>query len=416
MLSYDATVSRCLVVSVFASCLCLALVGCATGEPAAVAQARGVFGEKIDEDVQYARYALSLVGGARFDDAEQLILRSITSAHQQVALQAMEALDEPLSADAVTALQTLFRERGGAVQRDAAVLLAANGDAEALEFVKGHIAETTGTLDLDAVVLLAGAGEQELLTGVLRRRMESDSSELRDEAYAVLGQLSRPWATALLLEGFERERGAERQGAIRALGLTGDPAVAEKIARFTNTQGLVFTTLEALGAVGNASVAARLEKQGAHDEPLVRVFAGAALWRLGDGAAGMAVLEPLSTHEDPTVRRNVAEQLSEIHAAEAVPLLEVLARDAEGAVQIAALHALSERESDALANLYLDLSSVANYEVSTLALDGLARLGAWDAVESLQPLLASENPYVAIAAAHAILNIHARDPGAAGSA
>jgi HEAT repeat protein len=143
------------------------------------------------------------------------------------------------------------------------------------------------------------------------------------------------------------------------------------------------------------------------------VYAGVALWKIGEEAAALEVLEPLSVDEDAMVRLNLAEQLDDVENAGATGLLITLGRDEDPNVRTAAVRSLIGRGSPEASAFVLEAIGDEHYEVSTLALNGLARTGSPADVEGLLPLLDSGNPYVALSAAHAILAIEGRN-GSAG--
>jgi HEAT repeat protein len=220
--------------------------------------------------------------------------------------------------------------------------------------------------------------------------------------------IAEPWATELLVQGLNKEHGEDRQQAIAALGATGAPEVARRISRFVSTQGLVFATLEALGALGNPDSIAVVRAKTEHDEPLVRVWAAVALWKLGESDSAAEVLEPLISDEDVVVRRLLAEELGAVDSDKAVEWLATLAGDEDQGVRLNAVRSLDQRASSAEEPLLLAASADQDYEVATVAINVLARVGGEGALEELGALVDSENPYIALSAANAVLAIDGR--------
>ena len=68
----------------------------------------------------------------------------------------------------------------------------------------------------------------------------------------------------------------------------------------------------------------------------------------------------------------------------------------------------SQHVDAALVPVLVEAAGSADYQVQSLALDLLAKVGGPEQSAALRPLLDSENPYVAISAAHALLSIRAR--------
>jgi len=244
--------------------------------------------------------------------------------------------------------------------------------------------------------------------------MHSDDQATRDEAYGVLGAIKQPWAVPMLLDGLKNEHGEARLQPIVSLGHTGDPAVAAKIVPFVNTQGLVFASLEALGGLGNESSLSAIQPMLEHEQPLVRVYAGTAAWRLGHEDLATPVLEPQVEAEDPVVRRNLAEQLAPIDAPAASQLLVRLSADDDRDVCISALRALSGRSGPEVEAALIAATQSSDYQVASAALDALADTGGAGALAAAKARLDDENPYVEVTAAHAVLTLQAEGASAAG--
>lgn len=394
--------------------LLLSIAACGPGEDPAVSKAKRVFEQTMQASPEYAGYGLSISAGNRSPFVRQMLLGMITSDHYATALEAVRAIQDDPPEEARPALQTVFAEKKGGLKLQAAVALARLGDAAALEWLKTEIAGGGAALSLPAVRVLAEHGESEAVTTPVRSYMASESLDTRNEAYAALGEIGQPWATKLLLEGLNNERGEDRQQAIMALGRTGDSAVAGRIVRFHNTQGLVFATLEALGALGDPATIPAAENMISHEETTVRVYAGVALWRLGGAEKAVETLEPLMQDEDPMVRNLLAEQLAPVDAPEAQEWLIQLAADPDRVVRLSALHSLADRATVDDLPVFLRAAADEDYEVATVALGALAKLGLPpEATAQLAPLLDSGNPYVVLSAANALLTLDRDEGGAA---
>lgn len=383
-------------------------VGCDQGDPL-VGRAQTVFEETMSADPQYQRYALQIAEGTDSPFAREIVIRSVDHDNFQTALAAVKTLSDGPPAEARVALRQVFDEKRGALKLQAAIALARVNDADALEYLRSQIADPAQIVHIPAVTTVAEReGGEEFLRPLLQKRMSNESLQVRDEAYAALGEIRQPWATDLLIQGLNNERGEERQQAIVALGRTGDPRAAGEIRRFVNTKGLVFATLEALGAVGDPSSAEAVRSMVDSEEESVRVYVGAALWRLGEREEALGVLAPLVESEDLTTRRVLSEQLAAIDDPKSRELLGELARDTDKSVRIAALRSMGEHDSADLQDALIEAADDSAYEVQTLALNILAKGGGPDAIDAIARHLDSENPYVALSASHAVLSIRGR--------
>ena len=138
-------------------------------------------------------------------------------------------------------------------------------------------------------------------------------------------------------------------------------------------------------------------------EKSAQVYAAAALWKLGKDTEAEKIVDGLLQDEDPEIRKTLAEQLAGIPGAGG--RLAFLADDTDGQVRIAAVRGLREGDVDAVRSFLIERATDADYQVAVVALDGLAAGGDVAVVETLEPLLASDNPYVAISAANAVIEI-----------
>jgi HEAT repeat protein len=384
--------------------LLAAVVGCAGGDDAATRKAKQVFGDTMASHQEYTKYAVSIAHDSPSPWARQRIIDLMGSDNYPTALEAARAIQDDPPAEARALLESVFTEKKGALKLQAAIALARLGDQAAMDWLAEAVEGGTAALNLDAAQLLAEQGDVEPLKAQFRAFMASERLDIRNEGYAMLGAIGEPWATEMLLEGLDNEHGEDRQQAIIALGQTGQADVANKISRFYNTQGLVFATLEALGNLGDPRTAGAAESMTEHDEKAVRVYAAAAVWRMGNEAKAVEVLEPLVGDEDPAIRNLVAEQLAPIEADQAKQWLVALLRDADPMIKVSALRSLATRATAEDVPLLLEAAADSNYEVATVALNVLAGLEATpEQIDHLRPLMDSDEPYIALSAAHTVL-------------
>jgi HEAT repeat protein len=397
----------------YAACsalLVFAVAGCGSGS---ASRALNVFKETIAADPQYASYAIKIAKDSPSAQARAEVIGLMASSHYPTALEAVKAIEDDPPADALAPLEAVFADKKGALKLQAAVALSRMGNDDAYAWLRDQIVSGAAAFNLPALQVAAERGDVDLVVDSLRGPMSSDSLATRDEVYSILGALGKPWATDLLLEGLDHEHGEDRQGAITALGHTGEPRVAEKIKKFANTQGLVFATLEALGELGNPDTleAARLMTK--HEEALVRLYAGVATWRLGDAETARATLEPMVVDEDVTLREVLAEQLAFVEAPQAREWLATLARDPERDVKISALRSLAAEPGAGEAEVFLEAARESDYEVASLGLNALAEVGTPDLVSEIAPMMDSGNPYLRLSAANAVLALSAEGNGGA---
>jgi len=409
--SVESVEGRTAIVLLLAMALAL---GCAPGEDPAVAKARTVLQETAAQNQEHERYALAISEGTDSPEALEFVISRIGSDNFQTALVAVDALGDDPPAEATDALRQIFDNKGGALKRSAAIQLARLGDAEALDYLKAQLSDPQQLLSIESVVLVGRTDEAGAFLGpIVIDRVKSEDLAIRNEAYAALGELGQPWATEVVAAGLGQERGEDRQEAIRALGRTGDPAMAGKIDRFANTQGLVFVTLEALGALGNPESVEAVKSMLANDSAPARAYASIALWRLGEKSDAIAVVNELIQDPDPTVRRILAEQLGSVDDQEARSRLAALAEDDAKEVRVETLRAIAVKPGPEFEGVLVQAANDPEYEVSTVALNLLGKVGRGVTVEKIAALLDSENPYVALSAAQAILSIRAREPASA---
>ncbi len=385
----------------------LALVAACSSEPAEVSLAREVLAQKSAEDDRYHLYALSIMSDSDAPHARSMILDAIAGENRVAASEAIRGLRQNTDEATRDALRTAFG-KGGSVQALAASVLAVSGDGESIEWLAEQLGQ--GGLPGSAMAALAATEHSEAVRTSLRGMIWSKSLSTRNEGYAILGEVRAPWALELLLEGLDKEFGQERVEPILALGRVGDPAAAEAIGRWVNTQGLVLASLEALGRLGDWGSLGVIEPMLDHEQPLVRAYAAAAAWHLGAQEAAMAAIPALVSDADPATRRALAEQLLGGAGDEVTAWLSQLASDGDKGVRAEAYRGLVGRQTSGLVTLLVEGAQDADYEVATIALSGLALAGNASDSAALGPLLESDNPYLAISAAHTVLELAGSQP------
>jgi HEAT repeat protein len=214
----------------------------------------------------------------------------------------------------------------------------------------------------------------------------------------------------LLLEGLDKEFGQERVEPIVGLGRLGDPSAAEPVRHWVNTQGLVLASVEALGRIGDQASVAAIEPLLEHEQPVVRAYAAAAAWRLGARDAAMAAIPALVGDSDPATRLALAEQLLGCPGDEPTAWLSQLTQDDAKEVRAEAYRGLIGRKDPAVLARFVEGAQDVDYEVATIALAGLGEAGDTTHSAALGPLLDSDNPYLAISAAHTILALAGSQP------
>ncbi|MEE8412799.1 MAG: HEAT repeat domain-containing protein [Acidobacteriota bacterium] len=386
----------------------LVLAPACSSEPAEVALAREVIAQKPGEDPAYHLYALSIMGDSEAPHARSMILDAIAGEDRVAASEAIQGLQRNTDEETRQALHAAFG-KGGSVQALAASVLAFSGDGEAIEWLAEQLGQ--GGLPGPAMAALAATEHSEAVRTALRGLIWSKSLSTRNKGYAALGEVRAPWAVELLLEGLDKEFGRERVESIVALGRVGDPAAAAAISGWVNTQGLVLASLEALGRLADAGSLGVIEPMLEHEQALVRAYAAAAAWRLGARDAAMAAIPELVADADPAIRRALAEQLSGCVGDEVTAWLSQLAADDEKDVRAEAYRGLvGRRQTPGLVTRLVEGAQDADYVVAAIALSGLARVGDASHSAALGPLLESDNPYLAISAAHTVLVLAGSQP------
>ena len=385
--------------------LTMLIAGCASG-PAELGKAEETLTAKIAEDAGYREYALSIIGDSTAAYASAARVDAIQNGGRKGALSAIPMLD--LSNEAERAALMQAYEGRGSVKLQAATRLAAEGDSAAIEWLAGQMGQGGTVLPATAMNVLAGTEHEEDVKIAARGLIWSKDLSIRNEGYTILGQIEKPWAVDQLLEGLGKEFGEERVVPIVSLGQRGDSRAVEPIAKWVKTQGLVRASLESLAQLGDASVLDRVTPMLEHEEPIVRAYAAAAAWRLGDGESAKSVYATLVEDEAVEVRQQAAIELANIEADEATAWLVALSEDAEPAVRVDAMRGLLTRADKVGAEVFRKGAADDNYEVATLAMAGLANTGTAEDAAGLAAQLEDPNPYTAISAAHAIQEIHAR--------
>ena len=382
--------------------------GCAPGEAPEIAQARERFEAIIATDENYAAYALDLASRTDSAFAQGMLRDALTSGDPGRSSEALKALARQPSPAVSDALQQAMAESSGLAKFNAAMALAQGGDAAAVDYLVAQI-EQGNPPSLPVAAVLRDQGRADVLQDVLKKMAASDDLALRNEAYGLLGEVRADWAKRMLVEGLEREFGEEREGAILAIGQTGDVALGAKLRPFINTRGLVLTTLDALGQLGDEGASREVAKMADHREALVRARVAPALFRLGAEEPAIAALQ--SVVEDPNLlaRTLMADRLGGIEHPQAAAALQQLAQAEDPDLRLSALRALRDNgtmDAALRAGCYEDPS----YQVVVLALEEAAGQADGSEIPKLVELLANDNPYVGLAAANAIFAVRERYP------
>jgi len=258
-----AALSNCLLAAI------LLVAGCGPREDPRTRKAGQVLAEVSAQDPQFTVYALEVAARSSSQASEQFILDHLGASDYQVAYAAARAAFQRSSPAFEEGLRALFSSKGGVVKLEAAAALADLGDEASLEWLRENVSDGSGAPSSRVILYLASVGDDDGVRAVLEEALASEQQEQRDQIYALLGEIGTPWAVEMTLAGFDKERGEGRREAIAALGRAGDESHATRIQRFTNTQGLVFVTLEALGELGNTKWAPAVREMLGHDEKSV---------------------------------------------------------------------------------------------------------------------------------------------------
>ena len=398
--------------AIFALGLAVGLVGCG-GEDPLVTKAREKLATTAVSGPDHAEYGATIIAAAPTPQGEEVLATLIMAENNQIVRAAVKPVVDAPPASIQPALRHVFDTGRGLMKLDAGIALAHLGDAEALAWVREEVlARGGGSMTLPAFKLLAGQGDQEALVELVRARMGHEDASIRNEAYMFLGESDQEWAPPLLVEGLGNERGADREQAIVWLATTGHAGSAGAVEKHLRTRGLVFAVLEALGDLGNADSIAKIKPSLESDTSLVRLYAAIAIWKLGDSATALSVLEPMLTDESADLRGNLAQQLAGVDAPEATAMLIQLAEDEDAQIRVDAIRALADRQSADVQALMTKALEDRSYQVQTLALDNLALYGSQEVATAIEPLIENRNPYVAMSAANAMLAIKNRAPAA----
>jgi HEAT repeat protein len=409
MLDRSSKALRLAAVPILVIAAAMLVTDCGPRQDPRVRKARQVLAEVSAGDPQFAVYALEVAARSSSPASEQVILDHLGATDYQIAYAAARAAFNRPSPAFEEGLRALFSSKGGVVKIEAAAALAELGDEASVEWLRENLTDGSGAPSPRVVRYLAGAGEEDRVRPVLEQALASEHQEQRDQVYMLLGEIGTPWAAELALAGFEKERGEGRREAIAAIGKTGDESHATRIQKFINTKGLVFVTIEALGDLGNAKWAPAVREMLGREEKPVKIYAAVALWKLGEAAAVKKDLDALFVDPDWEVRLRLAEQLATVKDPQALSMLATLAEDQEPKVRMEAIRNLSRRAQEVgLEPILAGRLEDPAYDVKALSLDTLAMVGGPAIVDSIVPLMDDENPYVAISAANAVIEILAR--------
>jgi HEAT repeat protein len=393
--------------------LILTIAGCQSAEEIKMNRAQQVLGETMAKSAETTEYGLRVISGSSATYGEAIVTGYLGAVNPRTATAAAVAARERGMQAQTEALKTMFNDKVGTPQIEAAHTLATFGDAEALAWLQN---EAAGTPNPRVIVALVDIGDAETARASIEKMLVSEDQSIRDEAYVLLSEIEEPWSLELVVAGLKKEHGEGREQAIRALGKLGDASHAYQIQRFINTRGLVYATLEALGELGDEKSIPDLQESMKRPETLVQIYAAAALWKLGKGDEASPVLEPLVRDEEIAIRMDLAQQLAGIEDDKAIGMLLFLAEDdPDGRVRKIALQGLYDTQGAGVYPALVACSADTDYQVAVVALDGLSQHGKVDVVDQLEPLLEHENPYLVISAANAMVEILNRAGGAPAS-
>ncbi len=395
--------------------LMVAGAGCGNPDPLEVqaTEALQVYNAVMAGDRAYELYGIQIATQSTAPETGAILIEKSGAKSYDVFSAALRGLADRPMPEAMEALQTAFATRSGAAKQVAAIALAYLDDPAAIEWLKEVAGDETTSTNAEIMVFLGNHGDRDLVENALYRRLESNETVVRDETFLILGQIRQPWAVELLKKGLAVEIGARRKTAIIAMGETGDPALADQVKRFVNTQGLVLDSIESLGDLGNVEMVPQLRKLAAHDDELVQVVSAVALLKLGDAETAGPVLDRLATADKEVVRVTLANQLHDVRHEVSRAVLGMLAGDVTSSVIRPALLGLEHIGDQSMEAMVVEKLSGTDPDVIMAALDCLGSWGSTAAIEAVAPLLAHDNPYVQLTAANAILEIRARKSTAA---
>jgi HEAT repeat protein len=390
--------------------LLMVTAGCGSPDPMAEksAGALEVYKAVMDADRAYEQYGIQIATQSTAPETGAILIEKAGAKGYETFSAALRGLADRPIPEAMEALQAGFANRRGGAKQVAAIALAYLDDPAAIEWLKGVVETEGASSNAEILTFLGNHGDKDLVEGLLYRRLESDDETVRDETFLILGQIRQPWAVEALKKGLAVEIGARRKHAILAMGEAGDPGLAEYVQRFVNTQGLVLDAIESLGKLGNPDAIPRLQKLAAHEDEIVQAFSAAALLKLGDVETAGPVLDRLATAEKELVRVTLANQLHDVHHDLSRTVLVKMTADATPSVVRPALLGLEHNGDAALEAMVLEKLSGTDPDVIMAALDCLGNWGSPAAVDSIEPLLAHDNPYVQLCAANAIMEIGGR--------
>jgi len=392
-----------------------AAAGCGNSDPLTkqAGEALQVYNTVMADERAYELYGIQIATQSTAPETGAILIEKSGAKAYEVFSAALRGLADRPMPEAMGALQTAFANKSGGAKQVAAIALAYLDDPAAIEWLKGVAKTEASSTNAEILVFLGNHGDRDLVENSLYRRLESDDEAVRDETFLILGQIRQPWAVEILKKGLAVEIGARRKHAIIAMGEAGDPALAEQVKRFVNTQGLVRAAIESLGNLGNEEVAPQLRELSGHDDELVQVISAVALLKLGDVENAGPVLERLATADKELVRLTLANQLHEVKHEVSVSVLTKLVDDATSSVARPALLGLEHNGDSSVEALVVDKLSGTDPDVIMAALDCLGNWGSPASADAIAPLLAHDNFYVQLSAANAILEIRARKGPAA---
>lgn len=391
------------------------LAGCAGGgDTSGTDEALAALRAKAGENTDYHTYILDVASRSSAPATGTLLLEGATERAFDVSSAALHALADREVEGGAAALAPVFEEKRGALKITAAMALANQGDAGAVDWLEEQLRDEARPPGAEVAVAVYRAGREEPARTFLAAAVGSDDERRRDDACLALGKIGTHWAKELLVQALDKERGERRQTAIVGLGMTGDPELAPRVVKFINTQGLVTATIEALGRMGGDRAVKNLKGALKHDEALVRAYAVEALLRAGtDDEAVREAADGLAGDSDAEVRQLIALRLGGLDHPLARETLASLAGDEERGVRLEAVRGLLQGVRADEIEVLKQATGDADYQVQAVALEALGRVaGPEVGTETIEPRVADDNPYVSIAARCALLEIEARTASA----
>jgi|GEM_PF-387826 len=280
----------------------------------------------------------------------------------------------------IPTLEALLRDRSGHVRQAAAAALEEIRDPATIPSLLPVLADVYPNVQERAVRALM-AMKESLPRSTLLDYLRHHSSALRCNAAFLLGHLREEKAVASLVFLLNDPEPSVRKAAVDALGCFSSPEVTEHI----------------LLALGDEFADVRLAA--------LKILAGRELHRFGDL---VDYLQPLLHDESIWVRSAIPPIVAKIEGEKARTLLIKLLADRVGAVKIAALSVLGERQEKWALPLILAETNNPDPDVKKAAIMALGLLKEPSAIPLLQNALADLNWTIRVAAIRALAHLRDR--------